>query len=153
MGGAVVVMRRIETGEVYLGEVPLDLFRGEAFKDKLYLEAAAQHVWRGLEALGVQRDEPIHICAGYILSKARMALKVGGFRVVTKRIKGETQALAEREFIMSLDRMGVGNEAAIRGMRNFSAFLKWVLEDLDGRERYVKTGWRAWPKLRRGRAD
>jgi len=44
--------------------------------------------------------------------------------------------------------MGVGDEASIAGMRSFNAFLEWVLEDLDGRERYVKTGWPAWPRLR-----
>ena len=151
MGGAVVVMRRVETGETYVGEVPIDLFRGEAFKRQLYLEEAEKLVLRGLEALKVSREEPIHICTGYILSKAREALRARGFKVVDARIRGETQALAEREFIRSLVRMGVGDEATVAGMRSFNAFLKWVLEDLEGRERFVKTGWRAWPRLREGR--
>jgi len=151
VGGAVVVMRRVETGETYVGEVPIDLFRGEAFKRQLYLEEAEKLVLRGLEALKVSREEPIHICTGYILSKAREALRARGFKVVDARIRGETQALAEREFIRSLVRMGVGDEATVAGMRSFNAFLKWVLEDLEGRERFVKTGWRAWPRLREGR--
>jgi len=146
-----VVMRRVETGETYVGEVPIDLFRGEAFKRQLYLEEAEKLVLRGLEALKVSREEPIHICTGYILSKAREALRARGFKVVDARIRGETQALAEREFIRSLVRMGVGDEATVAGMRSFNAFLKWVLEDLEGRERFVKTGWRAWPRLREGR--
>lgn len=146
-----MVMRRVETGETYVGEVPIDLFRGEAFKRQLYLEEAEKLVLRGLEALKVSREEPIHICTGYILSKAREALRARGFKVVDARIRGETQALAEREFIRSLVRMGVGDEATVAGMRSFNAFLKWVLEDLEGRERFVKTGWRAWPRLREGR--
>ena len=150
MGGAVVVMRRVETGETYVGEVPLELFRGEAFKAQLYLGRAAELVQRGVEALNVSREETIRICTGYILSKASEALREGGFKVVADRIRGETQALAEREFIRSLAGMGVGDEATVQGMRSFDAFLGWVLEDLDGRERYVKTGWRAWPRLRRG---
>lgn len=48
--------------------------------------------------------------------------------------------------------MSVSDEASIAGMRSFNAFLGWVLEDLDGRERYVKTGWPAWPRLRGGEA-
>ena len=148
MGGAVVVMRRVETSETYVGEVPLRLFRGEAFKGQLYLDRAAELVLRGVEALNASREEPIHICRGYILSKAREALEERGFKVVPTRIRGETQALAEGEFIRSLARMGVGDEASIAGMRSFNAFLEWVLEDLDGRERYVKTGWPAWPRLR-----
>lgn len=150
MGGAVVVMRRVETGETYVGEVSLHLFQGEAFKRQLYLEKAADLVLGGVEVLSVSKEEPIHICTGYILSKAREELRDKGFKVVPMRIWGETQALAEREFIRSLARMGVGDESTITGMRSFNAFLRWVLEDLDARERYVKTGWPAWPRLRKG---
>ena len=132
-----------------MGEVPLRQFQGEVFKDKLYLNRAAEVVLGGVDALKVSREEPIHICTGYILSKAREALRERGFKVVTARIRGETQALAEGEFIRSLSWMGVGDEATIAGMRSFNALLRWVLEDLEGRERYVKTGWRAWPRLRR----
>ena len=150
MGGAVVVMRRVETGETYVGEVPLHLFQGEAFKRQLYLEKASDLILGGVEVLSVSKEEPIHICTGYILSKAREELRDKGFKVVPMRIGGETQALAEREFIKSLARMGVGDESTITGMRSFNAFLRWVLEDLDARERYVKTGWPAWPRLRKG---
>ena len=148
MGGAVVVMRRVETGETYVGEVSLHLFQGEAFKRQLYLGSAAELVLRGVEALSVSKEEPIHICTGYVLSRARESLRERGFKVVSTKIRGETQALAEREFIRSLARMGVGDEAVIARRRSFDAFLRWVLEDLDGRERYVKTGWPAWPRLR-----
>ena len=148
MGGAVVVMRRVETGETHVGEVPLRLFQGEAFKRQLYLGKAVELVFGGVEVLSVSKEEPIHICTGYILSKAREVLREKGFKVVSMRIGGETQALAEREFIRSLVRMGVGDMSTIAGMRSFNAFLRWVLEDLDTRERYVKTGWPAWPRLR-----
>lgn len=150
MGGAVIVMRRVETGETYVGEVSLEFFRGEAFKGQLYLDRAAELVLEGVKALNVTREEPIRICTGYILSKARETLKERGFRAIPTRIRGVTQARAEREFVRSLARMGVGDEATIARMRSFDAFLGWVLEDLDGRERYVKTGWPAWPRLRRG---
>lgn len=150
MGGAVIVMRRVETGEAYVGEVPLELFRGERFGDQLYLEKAVELVLRGVEALKVAKDEPIHVCTGYILSRAREVLRERGFNVVSAKIRGETQALAEGEFVRSLVRMGVGDEATVKGMRSFNAFLDWVLEDLEGRERYVKTGWRAWSRLRKG---
>lgn len=92
-------MRRVETGETYVGEVPLELFRGEAFKGQLYLERVAELVLRGVEALNVSKEEPIRICKGYVLSKAREVLEERGFKVVHTRIRGETQALAEGEFI------------------------------------------------------
>jgi len=148
VGGAVVVMRRVETGETFVGEVPLQLFLGEAFRGQLYLDRAAELVLGGVESLNISKEEPIHVCRGYVLSKARAALRERGFIVVSTRIRGETQALAEEEFIGSLVRMGVGDAPTIAGMRSFNGFLRWVLEDLEGRELYVKTGWPAWPRLR-----
>ena len=33
-------MRRVETGESHVGEVPLSLFQGKTFKEKGYLDKA-----------------------------------------------------------------------------------------------------------------
>lgn len=149
MGGAVIVLRRCETGEHFVGEVPIQLFKCDVFRLKLYLEEASGVVLRGLSSLGVY-EEPIHICQGYILSEARRVLTERGFRVETVRIVGETQEMAEREFIRSLVRLGVGDEEDVRRMRSFNGFLRWVLEDPERREIYVKTGWPSWPRLKGG---
>lgn len=148
MGGAVIFMRRSETGEHFVGEVPIQLFRCDAFRLKLYLDEAAEIVLKGLMSLNVSVEEPIHICQGYILSKARRMLVERGFRVETLRISGEAQELAEREFIRSLARLGIGDEENIKRMRSFNDFLRWVMEDPENREIYVKTGWPSWPRLR-----
>jgi hypothetical protein len=148
VGGAVIVMRRVETGETYVGEVPLPLFQGDTFKRKLYLDEALGLVRKGVETLGVSKDEPIHICRGFILSKARESLREAGFIVVPFKIRGETQALAETEYIKSLVRLGVGDELKVGSMRSFNSFLRWVRGDLECRERYVKKGWSAWPRWR-----
>jgi len=142
-------MRRVETGEHHSGEVPLDLFQGAAFKEKRYLEKALEIALKGLEGLRISRREPIHICSGYVLSRIRDELKERGYEIVPVKIAGPTQALAEREFKRSLVRLGVGDEETVSGMRSFDAFLDWVMEDLANRERFVKTGWSSWPRLRR----
>ncbi len=141
-------MRRVETGEHHSGEVPLDLFQGAVFKEKRYLERALEIALKGLEGLRISRDEPIRICSGYVLSRIREELKERGYEIVPVKIAGPTQALAEREFKRSLVRLGVGDEETVSGMRSFDAFLDWVLEDLANRERFVKTGWSSWPRLR-----
>jgi hypothetical protein len=143
------VMRRVETSESHVGEVPLELFQGEAFKDKHYLERTVEIIFQGVKALNVSKDELIHICSGYILSTARDALKDKGYKVIQKKIAGATQELAERAFIRSLVRIGVGDEDEVVEMRSFDSFLDWVHADLEGRERFVKTGWSAWPRLKR----
>ena len=152
MGGAVVVMRRVETGESYSGEISLDLFQGGAFKTKSYLAQALKVVAKGMERLRVSQDEPIHICTGYIISKAREALIEEGYTVEGVKIVGPTQELAEREFFKSLVRLGIGDMTSVASMRSFNSFLAWVHEDLEGRESFVKTGWTSWPRLREGSA-
>ena len=145
------MMRRVETGEQHVGEVPLEMFQGSRFKDKDYLDRALEIVQDGIEALNVGKGEPVHICRGYILSKAREVLEASGYNVVHTKIEGRTQELAESEFISSLVRLDVGGKEEVARMRSFNAFLDWVHEDLEVRESFVKTGWKAWPRLRADR--
>ena len=140
----------METGERYSGEVPLELFQGAVFKEKQYLEKALEIALEGVERLEISTEEPLHVCSGYILSKIRYEMEKRGYMIVPAKIAGRTQALAEREFKRSLVRLGVGDEEAVAGMRSFDAFLNWVLDDLEKRERFVKTGWKSWPRLKKG---
>jgi len=142
-------MRRVDTGESYVGEIPLNFFKEEAFKKKLYLDQIVSIILKGIEALKVDKAEPIHICSGYILSKAAEELRKQGYSISLRKIKGETQLLAEREFVKSLVRLGIGCEEDVEQMRSFKSLLRWVMEDLEKRERYVKTGWRSWLKYKK----
>ena len=142
------MMRRVETGEHHSGEAPLEMFQSASFKDKGYLDKALEIVLEGVGALGVTREEPIRICTGYVLMKANERLKEEGFRVRGVKIMGATQELAERTFIESLTNLGIGDYYSISTMRSFDGFLRWVHEDLESRERYVKTGWSSWSKHR-----
>ena len=106
-----------------------------------------------MERLRVSQDEPIHICSGYILSRAREALIEEGYTVESAKIVGPTQGLAEREFLKSLVRLGIGDMITVASTRSFNSFLAWVHEDLEARERFIKTGWASWPRLREERAS
>ncbi|MBM3292049.1 hypothetical protein FJY84_05170 [Candidatus Bathyarchaeota archaeon] len=142
-------MRRVDTDERISGVVPLDHFQGSAFKEKKYLKSVMNLVKEGFDKLKITKDEPLHICTGYILSEVRKALVNEGYVVVPSRIIGITQEYAENEFIKSLERLGVGTKSDIKKMRSFKGFLKWVHQDINSREKYVKTGWAAWPRLKR----
>ena len=145
------MMRRVETGEYHSGEVPLELFQGPVFKEQLYLEKALEIAHEGIERLQITKGEPLQVCSGYILSRIRDELQAEGYEIVPVKITGHTQDLAEREFKKSLVRLGIGDEETVSEMRSFDAFLGWAMEDLDGRERFVKTGWKAWPRLKKSR--
>ncbi|MFB0543768.1 MAG: hypothetical protein ACETVR_03205 [Candidatus Bathyarchaeia archaeon] len=129
-----------------MGEIPVELFQGDQFKEKHYLKRAEEIALEGLDALGAGPGEPIHICRGYVLSRIRETLRGRGYRVVPSKIVGETQRMAEEAFIKSLKRMGVSGAPLEAGRRRFLTFLRWVHEDLEHRERFVKTGWPSWEK-------
>ena len=148
IGGVVIVMRRVETGETHAGDIPLELFREPEFKYKEYLGAATQIILEGIENLGIELGEPLHVCTGYIFSSAKEVLMELGYKVKEVKITGATQELAEKTFVESLVGLGVGSRWEIAEMRSFDGFLEWVHEDLGHRERFVKTGWRSWSKHR-----
>ena len=148
IGGVVIVMRRVETDESHVGEVPLEMFQGNEFKYKMYLRATTMIILNGIDELNIRKSESLHICTGYIFTSAKETLREIGYNVVESRITGRTQELAEEEFLKSLKRLGLGSIDYLRKIRSFNGFLKWVKEDLPGRERYVKTGWKSWVKHR-----
>ena len=96
-------MIRVDTKEKYSGEVSIDHFKKPNFSEKTYLKGVMQVVKKGLEKLKVEKDEPLHICTGYILSQIRESLINEGYSVVPSRITGLTQKFAEDEFIKSLN--------------------------------------------------
>lgn len=148
IGGAVIVMRRVETNEKYMGEISPELFKDEEFKYKTYLRYTTQIILDGIDTLSVLKTEPIHICTGYIFEHAKDTLKELGYKVTEVKIEGKTQELAERTFIESLVRQGIGSFSEVASMRSFNGFLDWVKEDLEYRERFVKTGWKNWARHR-----
>ena len=90
----------------------------------------------------------IHICTGYVFTHAKDTLLELGYKVTEVKIVGATQDLAENRFIESLVEKGLGSKPELFSKRSFNGWLGWVKEDLDNRERYVKTGWTNWPKHR-----
>jgi hypothetical protein len=148
IGGVVIVLRRVSTDESYSGEIPLELFSSEAFKYKVYLKYATQIVLQGLEELNVPKIEPIQICTGYIFSQTKKTLKELGYTVIEAKITGKTQEFAEKSFIKSLVKMGIGSYDQVESMRSFNGFKEWVNEDLINREKFVKSGWKNWLKHR-----
>ena len=141
------MIRRVETDERYVGEIPLDQFQ-EEYTSMKYLETSVDVTLKGLRDLAVDTDEPIHICTGYILSEIRRVLTNQGYHVVPRKITGLPQEFAETAFKQSLVDLGVGDIQTIDKMRSFNGFLSWVKTDLKNRERYVKTGWKSWRKWR-----
>jgi len=138
-------LRRIETGEKYIGEIPLRLFQEDEFKRRSYLDEAYRIVAAGLNVLRASKHELIRVCRGYVLSKVRARLREDGYRVESSKITGETQIIAEEAYLKTLERYGVDPSklTLTSGSMRFHKLIEWVLEDPFTRVRYTKTGWKA----------
>ncbi|MCS7113521.1 MAG: hypothetical protein RMJ00_00185 [Nitrososphaerota archaeon] len=145
IGGCIIALRRVETGESYVGEIPLRFFQGDEFKRRRYLDEAYRIVLDGFRELKVSRSEEVKVCSGYVLSRVRARLIEDGYRVVSSKITGETQILAEEAYLMVLERYGVDPSrfTLTSGASRFHKLIEWVLEDPSTRVRYVKSGWKA----------
>jgi hypothetical protein len=148
IGGVVVVLRRVETNEHYIGEIPPELFKAKEFKYKTYLRYATQTILDGFDELNVPKSEPIHLCTGYIFEQTKKTLRKLGYEIIDVKIEGKTQELAERAFIESLIELGIGTYSETASMRSFNGFLEWAKDDVSNREQFVKTGWKNWAKHR-----
>lgn len=142
-------MRRVETGEVYSGEIPLEYFKEDKFKDKNYLDASVEIVTKGIKKINITKNEPILICRGYVLSNIREYLNSKGYDIREKKITGLTQEFAEMEFKKSLVKLGVGSLKDVESLRNFYNYIEWIKKDIPSRERFVKTGWSSWKKWKK----
>ena len=148
IGGVVIVLNRVETDEDYTDEIPSELFKQDEFSYKIYLRYATHIILEGLDILNVNKSEEIHICTGYIFDHAKDTLRELGYQIIEKKIVGKTQTIAEKAFIESLVKQDIGTYKEIAEMRSFNGFLAWVKQDLENREKHVKTGWKNWIKHR-----
>lgn len=101
-----------------------------------------------MKQLQIKNEEQIRICRGYVFTTVRETLIEKGYNVVDVKITGITQRMAEEEFLKSLVRLGIGDYDEVKSMRSFKGFLTYVFQKLDEREKYVKTGWKRWRRIK-----
>ena len=135
-----------ESGKIIIKEIPIEHFQREAFSNKSYLTVSKELARIALfRDLGVKITEELHICRGYILSEIVKWAKALGFVCKEKKITGVLQARMEaisRESVNSLPNFSQGKSEPLH-----SALIKYLLEDLNGRKKYFKTGWKSIKKL------
>jgi len=142
-------MRRVETGEVYSGEISLKYFRKDKFKEKSYLDASLNIIAKGIKKLDITSKESLYVCSGFVLSSIREYLRSKGYKVIKKKITGITQDIAEKEFMNSLVELGIGSMRKVESMRSFYGYIEWLKRDFPAREKFVKTGWSSWEKWKK----
>lgn len=148
VGGTCIGAIRIETGEFYNEVIPVELFNKENFKIKSYIYYATDIVQRSIENLSVEKDEPIHICQGYIFEDARSYLKKNEFNFAKGKIEDPLQTIIEKTFEEYTVSLGLPREfiSYTKYPFHLHRILKWVYADFDKRIPLCKTGWKSWSK-------
>lgn len=149
--GTLIGAYREETGEFVAKMIPVELFQGEAFEKKEYLQGAVAAAKDVLSQLDHQADEPIVICAGSVLEGIRGYLEEAGMNWLSGKIEGPLQQKIEGRFLSALKKIGVRG-ATFETMTEkqglfFWLCIKWLkggdlnAPALPEREKIAKTGW------------
>ncbi len=148
VGGVGIIVLRKETGEMHYDIIPIEDFRVDTFKKKIYLVSARNIVEQGFVKLRIQKDEGIEICSGCIHDKTAEWLKNEGYKFTVTKINGLAQQKGEELFIEYLRGLGVPNPPGIINetvdeyKAQFFYLMDWVREDPNGRKNLCKTGWK-----------
>jgi len=123
--------------------IPVYYFQSPNFESKRYLDDAVRIAEEIVKVMQPDRETIFKVCSGYVLSSIRRYLRERGFHVVKVEITGELQERVERGYVEWCIEVGVPPEK-LGDKRSFWAFLEWVAEKPEVRERLVKTGWKSW---------
>lgn len=144
IGGVFIGMFRVETNEYLVREIEVSHFQPPAFVQKTFLTRGLEIALEGLRCLNVSKDEPIEVCRGIVLDGVREGLTRRGYKVTPTKIEGRLQELVETSLVDALSHRGIPNVPSVSGKDRFFRQLEWIQEDLPGRERFAKTGWKNW---------
>ncbi len=147
--GVIIGAYRCETQEFRYEVLDVKYFRKPRFASKSYLKQASIAVFRLLNRLGLESDELIQICQGYIFDEAVKDLKEKYDSDQIERIKvtGEPQRLTEIAYLDELRNLGYEpvEERDNKRAKSFFHMINWLEKNPD-KIIYAKTG---WPRLRK----
>ncbi len=148
LGGCLIAAYRVETGFFHWEEVPVNLFQGQAFIDRAYLDGAAMAAKDAIAVLGPTPGEPVHICSGYVHTETHR--QHPDWKIV--KITGPFQAIIEKTLKTYLHGLGFPYQGSTEeyGKLFFEA-IRWHKGGNPNRRgmepervKLGKTGWATW---------
>ncbi|KMT21382.1 hypothetical protein [Clostridium cylindrosporum] len=148
VGGTVIGIMRVETGDYYYEVIPIKYFKSPYFEDKKYNDYSTKIIKRGLNELLVSKDEPIEICQGYMFNSARKYLQENGYNFTSGKIDQPLQNIIEETFTDYCVGLGIPLDYLdyTKYPFHFHRLIKWVFADFKSREKLCKTAWKSWKK-------
>ncbi len=156
VGDAFIGFLRKQTGELIFRTLPVELFKGDNWKNKLPFKIVVDLVKDGLKELNFNKDsELIKICRGNIFDQVRAYFIEEGINYENSTVEGKLQDAVETKLLTHLrNDLGVRsrNLTAKSGAKRFFILFNWVCYDIFNREKYVKSGFKKWNTVWRDRA-
>lgn len=148
VGGTIIGIIRVETGDYYYEIIPIKCFKSPYFEDKKYDDYSTTIIKRGFKHLSVSKNEPIEICQGYMFNSARQFLKENDYTFENTKIGEPLQSIIEDSFTDYCVGLGIPLNYLdyTKYPFHFHRLLKWVFADFKPREKLCKTAWKSWKK-------
>jgi hypothetical protein len=148
IGGTGIGILKKDTGEYIFDIIPLDCFKHPYFSEKRYQDYVIYIVNMAFQKLAVSKDEPVHICRGYIFDGLRNWFSEEGYSWKSVKIEGILQQKVEESFNNYVIDLGLPKNFIVhaRYAFGFHRLFKWVIADYENRAALCKTGWKSWNK-------
>lgn len=135
--------------DLYYDEIiPLRLYQGNFFNQKLYQGFVIDIVRNGFKELNISSSSDIELCQGYMFDKLRIWLTKNNYNWHNTKIVGPLQSMIETNFNQYALGLGFPYQYIkyIKYPFHFHRILKWVYADYKKRSKLCKTGWKSWQK-------
>ena len=156
VGDAFIGFLRKENGQIIFKTLPVALFKGENWKNKMPLKKTVELVKGGLDEVNFQKEtDLIHLCRGNIFDKVRDYFLEEGINYEDTVVEGKLQDAIEGKLIDHLrNDLGVRSKSLNKksGAKRFFVLFNWVCYDFFNREKHVKSGFKKWNTVWRDRA-
>jgi len=156
VGNAFIGLLRKETNELIFKTLPVELFKGENWKNKKPFKVVVSLVKDGLAELNFNKNtEIVHLCRGNIFDQVRSYFLEEGINYEDTIVEGKLQDAVEGKLIEHLRKdLGVRSKqlSTRAGAKRFFILFNWVSYDFYNREKWVKSGFKKWNSIWRDRA-
>jgi len=156
VGDAFIGFFRKNTKKTIFKTLPVNLFKGENWENKMPVKRTVDLVKEGLKELNFDKNkEKVLLCRGNIFDDVRAYFIEEGILYEDAIIEGKLQDAVELRFVNHLrNDLGIRSKrlTAKSGAKRYFVLFNWVSYDFYKREKYVKSGFKKWNTVWRGRA-
>lgn len=156
VGDAFIGFYRKDINKIFFKNLPVELFKGENWSNKIPLKKTVELVKQGLEELKFDKNkEKVLLCRGNIFDEVRAYFIEEGILYEDAIIEGKLQDAVEQRLVKHLrNDLGIRSKKLTTksGAKRYFVLFNWVSYDFYKREKYVKSGFKKWNTLWRERA-